>query len=275
MTETSARRGKLLLVGFGPGNADHLTGRAREAIAEADVVVGYETYIDLIRDLLDGKDIVRTGMQEEVERAKAAVELAEAGKRVAVVSSGDVGIYGMAGLIYEVLKERAWRPEDGVEVEVVPGVTALSAVASLLGAPLMHDFCAISLSDLMTPWEVIERRIEAAAAADFVVALYNPKSGRRTQQIVETQRVMLKHRSPTTPVGIVKSAYRDRQRVIVTDLEHMLEHEIGMLSTLIIGNSSTLVHEGRMITPRGYHTKYDLSPAEAAGRRLVPARRQR
>ena len=252
-------RGKLLIVGFGPGSHEHLTKRARDAIAESEVVIGYNTYVDLIRDLLTPRhEIVRTGMTEEVSRAREAVRQAESGKRVAVISSGDAGVYGMAGLVYEVLMGQGWSRGSGVEVEVIPGISAIQSVASLLGAPVMHDACTISLSDHLTPWETIVRRVEAAARADFVIALYNPRSGRRTRQIVETQRILLEHRSPDTPVGIVKSAYRDRETVVVTTLADMLDYDIGMLTTVIIGNSSTTVYDGLMITPRGYQRKYTL-----------------
>ncbi|MFB6366194.1 precorrin-3B C(17)-methyltransferase [Paenibacillus elgii] len=251
-------KGKLSVIGFGPGSFDHITKRAREAIQESDVVIGYNTYVDLIRGLLNEQQVVRTGMTEEVSRAQEAVRQAEAGKRVAVISSGDAGVYGMAGLIYEVLMEKGWRREQGVEVEVIPGISAINSTASLLGAPVMHDACTISLSDHLTPWEIIIRRVEAAASADFVIALYNPRSGRRTRQIVETQRVLLQYRSPDTPVGIVKSAYRERQDVVVTTLGKMLEHDIGMLTTVIIGNSTTVVYDGLIITPRGYQRKYTL-----------------
>ncbi|PZE20455.1 precorrin-3B C(17)-methyltransferase [Paenibacillus xerothermodurans] len=250
--------GKLLIVGFGPGSFEHITKRAREAIQESDVIIGYNTYVDLIRGLLTDQEIVRTGMTEEVSRAQEAVRQAEAGKKVAVISSGDAGVYGMAGLVYEVLMEKGWRREAGVEVEVIPGISAINSSASLLGAPVMHDACTISLSDHLTPWEVIARRVEAAGQADFVIALYNPRSGRRTRQIVETQRILLKYRSPDTPVGIVKSAYREREHVVLTTLRDMLDHDIGMLTTVIIGNSSTAVYDGLMITPRGYQRKYTL-----------------
>jgi precorrin-3B C17-methyltransferase len=197
-------------------------------------------------------------MTEEVGRAQEAVRQAELGKKVAVISSGDSGVYGMAGLVYEVLIERQWDPSTGVEVEVVPGISAINSCASLLGAPVMHDACTISLSDHLTPWEQIAKRVEAAASADFIIALYNPRSGRRTRQIVETQRILLKYRSPETPVGLVKSAYRDREQVILTTLGSMLDHDIGMLTTVIIGNSTTFVYEGLIITPRGYQRKYTL-----------------
>ncbi|MDX8367327.1 precorrin-3B C(17)-methyltransferase [Cytobacillus sp. IB215665] len=255
-------KGKLLIVGFGPGSEKHITNRAKEAIAESDCVIGYKTYVDLILDLITDQEIVSTGMSEEVSRAQAAVKLAEEGKYVAVISSGDAGVYGMAGLVYEVLIEKGWSELEGVEVEVVPGISAINSCASLLGAPVMHDACTISLSDHLTPWELIERRIEAAGQADFVIALYNPKSGKRTRQIVVAQQILLKYRSPDTPVGLVKSAYRDRQHVVMTTLQDMLDHDIGMLTTVIIGNSTTFMYDNKMITPRGYQRKYTLQTQE-------------
>lgn len=252
-------KGKLLIIGFGPGSFEHITKRAKEAIEESDVIIGYNTYVDLIRGLLTHQEIVRTGMTEEVSRAQEAVRQAEAGKKVAVISSGDSGVYGMAGLVYEVLIEKGWTEATGVEVEVIPGISAINSCASLLGAPVMHDACTISLSDHLTPWELIAKRIDAAGQADFIIALYNPRSGRRTRQIVEAQNILLKYRSPDTPVGLVKSAYRDRQQVIMTTLGSMLEHDIGMLTTVIIGNSTTFMYDGKMITPRGYQRKYTLN----------------
>lgn len=262
-------RGKIYVVGFGPGDREHITLRAAKALREAHLVVGYSTYIGLVRDLIEDKEIVETGMTEEVDRAVAVVDRASRGETVAVVSSGDAGIYGMAGLVYDVLRERGWAPGESPDVEVVPGVTALSSVASLLGAPVMHDFCGISLSDLLTPWETIEARIEAAARADFVIGLYNPKSGRRTWQIGRTREILLQHRDPKTPVGIVKSGYRPGQQVVRTDLEHMCDHEIGMLTTLIIGNSQTYWLGDRMVTPRGYQKKYDVGEAARTGARAA------
>ncbi|EFM12242.1 precorrin-3B C17-methyltransferase [Paenibacillus curdlanolyticus YK9] len=260
----ASNNGKLLIIGFGPGAFEHITERARQAIEESEVIIGYNTYVDLIRGLLTDQEIVRTGMTEEVSRAQEAIRQAEMGKKVAVISSGDSGVYGMAGLVYEVLIEKNWNPATGVEVEVIPGISAINSCASLLGAPVMHDACTISLSDHLTPWEQIAKRVEAAAAADFIIALYNPRSGRRTRQIVETQRILLAHRSPDTPVGLVKSAYRDREQVIVTTLGAMLEHDIGMLTTVIIGNSTTFFYEGLIITPRGYKRKYTLDTVEQA-----------
>ncbi|MCM3654537.1 precorrin-3B C(17)-methyltransferase [Metabacillus litoralis] len=265
-------RGKLLVIGFGPGSFEHMTKRAQEAIQESDCIIGYKTYVELIQDLLTDQEIISTGMSEEVSRAQAAVRLAEQGKKVAVISSGDAGVYGMAGLVYEVLIEKGWKEATGVSIEVIPGISAINSCASLLGAPIMHDACTISLSDHLTPWDLIEKRIEAAAQADFVVTLYNPKSGRRTLQIQEAQRILLKYRSPATPVGLVKSAYREREKIEITDLEHMLDYEIGMLTTVVIGNSTTFLYDNKMITPRGYQRKYTLNTTE---QRLKPHERLR
>ena len=250
--------GKIMLVGIGPGSYAHMTHRACAAIAEADVVVGYVTYIKLVADLLEGKEVIRKGMTEELDRAVHALERAREGKKVALISSGDAGVYGMAGPTYEVLFQAGWTPGSDVEVEVIPGTSAINACASLVGAPLTHDFCSISLSDLLTPWPVIARRLDAVAAADFVVALYNPKSGRRTQQIVQAQQLFLRHRRPDTPVAVVKSAYRRREHIEFTTLDKMSECDIGMLSTVLIGNSHTFVRHGLMVTPRGYANKYEL-----------------
>lgn len=251
--------GKLFVVGFGPGNFEHITKRAVEALQESDYIIGYKTYVELIQGLLTDQKIISTGMTEEVSRAQEAVKKAELGKKVAVISSGDAGVYGMAGLVYEVLIEKGWKEETGVGIEVIPGISAINSCASLLGAPVMHDSCTISLSDHLTPWELIAKRVEAAAMADFVIALYNPRSGRRTRQIVETQKILLRYRSPDTPVGLVKSAYRDRQDIVITNLKDMLNHDIGMLTTVIIGNSSTFLYDDKIITPRGYQRKYTLN----------------
>ena len=253
------QKGKLFVVGFGPGDFKHITTRAVEVLQESDLIIGYKTYVDLIQDLLTDQTVVSTGMTEEVSRAQEAVKQAENGKKVAVISSGDAGVYGMAGLVYEVLIEKGWKEATGVEVEIVPGISAINSCASLLGAPVMHDSCTISLSDHLTPWELIAKRVEAAAQADFVIALYNPRSGRRTRQIVEAQKILLRYRSPETPVGLVKSAYRERQEVMITNLEEMLNHDIGMLTTVIIGNSSTFLYDNKIITPRGYQRKYTLN----------------
>jgi len=264
--------GKIMLVGIGPGSHDHMTQRARDAIAEADVVVGYSTYIKLVADLLEGKEVIRKGMTEELDRAVNALECAREGKKVALISSGDAGVYGMAGPTYEVLFQAGWTPESDIAVEVVPGASAINACAALVGAPLTHDFCSISLSDLLTPWPVIARRLDAVAAADFVVALYNPKSGRRTQQIVQAQQLFLRHRRPDTPVAVVKSAYRRRERIEFTTLDKMSDCDIGMLTTVLIGNSHTFVQHGLMVTPRGYANKYDLDDGGATREGERPGR---
>lgn len=252
------KKGKIFVVGFGPGDYEHITKRAVDALKQSDYIIGYKTYVELIEHLVTAKSIVSTGMTEEVSRAQEAVRQAEAGNIVSVISSGDAGVYGMAGLVYEVLIEQGWTEATGVAVEVVPGISAINSCASLLGAPVMHDACTISLSDHLTPWTVIEKRIEAAAMADFVVAFYNPKSGRRTRQIVEAQRILLKYRSPATPVGLVKSAYRESQNIVLTTLAEMLDHDIGMLTTVVVGNSSTFFYDNKIITPRGYQRKYTL-----------------
>jgi len=250
--------GKILLVSLGPGAEDHMTRRARQAIEQAHVVIGYVTYVKLIANLLAGKEVIQGGMKHEVDRCRTACHKARQGKTVALISSGDIGIYGMASPAYEVLLESGWTPKSDLEVEVIPGASALSTCAALAGAPLSHDFCAISLSDLLTPWPVIARRLEAAASADFVLALYNPKSLHRTRQISDAREILLRHRAPDTPVAIVRSAYREQQHVDMTTLDAMLERDIGMLTTVLVGNSNTYTREGLMITPRGYSEKYDL-----------------
>ncbi len=265
--------GRLSVVGIGPGAPEHATPAAIAAIAEAEYVVGYNTYIKLVQHLLNDKHVIRTGMTEEIGRARAAVEHARAGARVALVSSGDAGVYGMAGLVFQVLKDIGWKRGESPELRIVPGMTALNSCASLVGAPLVHDFCSISLSDLLTPWPVIARRIEAAASGDFVIGLYNPASGRRTRQIVEAQAIIRRHRSGETPVALVKGAYRQTQKVVLTDLDNFLEYEIGMLTTVLVGSSHTYMFEGYMVTPRGYGNKYtaegDVLPGQRPGHSLV------
>jgi precorrin-3B C17-methyltransferase len=260
-------KGILYVVGIGPGAQDHATPAAIAAIADAELVVGYTTYIKLVRHLIGGKEVVRTGMTEEIGRARAAVERARAGARVALISSGDAGAYGMAGLVFEVLRDMGWKRGESPELRLVPGMTALNSCASLVGAPLCHDFCAISLSDLLTPWPVITRRLDAAAMADFVIGLYNPASGRRTRQIVEAQAIIRRYRPGTTPVALVKSAYRKLQHTVLTDLDSFLEYEIGMLTTVLVGSSNTFVFEGYMVTPRGYTNKYTFAGEVLPGQR--------
>jgi adenosylcobyric acid synthase len=242
-------QGKLYVVGIGPGDLQHLTPAARAAIAAAEVVAGYQTYLDLIPELLAGKELLASGMRQEVERCRQALERAAAGAVVALVSGGDAGIYGMAGLALELAAELP------VEVEIIPGVSALQAAAARLGAPLMHDFAVISLSDLLTPWDTITRRLEAAAAADFVVVLYNPKSSSRTTQIETAQAILLRQRDGATPIGIVRHACRIGEAVTVTTLREFTAFPIDMFSLVIVGNAATYVDgQGRMVTPRGYVT---------------------
>ena len=235
------------MVGIGPGDLSLLTYKARKALTEAEVIIGYSTYLELIQPLLEGKETVSSGMMKEVDRAKKAVELALQGKKVVVVSSGDPGVYGMAGLVMEIALPL------GVQIEVIPGVTAANAAAAVLGAPLMHDFAVVSLSDLLTPWELIEKRLQAAGAGDFIVVLYNPASKKRKKQIKRTRDILLLYREPETPVGIVKNLYREGQEVIISDLENMLEQDIDMFTTVVVGNSQTYPMGDQLITPRGYH----------------------
>lgn len=248
--------GRLYLVGLGPGDPDLLAPGAAAALEDANVIVGFRGYMEQIAARTVGKQLVSMELGQELERAARAVDLAEAGNVVAVVSSGDAGVYGMAGPVFRVLTDRNW---DGATPEVitVPGVSALQSAASLLGSPLMQDFCAISLSNLLTPWEAIKRRLEAAAAGDFVVALYNPRSRRRDWQLSEARRILLERRAPETPVGLVREAYREGQQVIVTSLANLEERlpEVDMFTTVIVGNSTTYLLNGRIVTPRGYEEK--------------------
>lgn len=251
--------GRIYLVGLGPGDRALLTPAALDALTGCDVVVGYDGYLEQVRDLVNGKQVVSLPLGKEMERAGKAAELAYAGNSVAVISSGDIGVYGMAGPVFEHLAANSW---DGMrpQVEVIPAVSAAQAAASVLGAPLMQDFCAISLSDLMTPWETIRKRLDAAAYGDFVIALYNPRSRRRRKQIVEARNIVLKHRGAGTPVGIARNAARPDQDALITTLGELERHfeRIDMFTTLIIGNSTTYIHAGRMVTPRGYMNSQDI-----------------
>ena len=264
---------------MGPGDLPGLTQRAREALEGAEVVIGYSTYVKLLEEmgLLAGKEVVRKGMTEELDRAEEALERALSGQRVALVSGGDPGIYGMAAPVLELMEERGLKRVDGgvglpgrfageegeVFLAVIPGVTAANAVASLLGSPLAHDTCLISLSDLLTPWPLIERRLHAAGQGDFVVVLYNPQSKRRDWQLRKSAEILLEYRPKETPAALVKSAYRKRQEVALTTLEGLREAEAGMLTTVVIGNRQSRFYEGTFLTPRGYALKYDLDTKEA------------
>src|ERR1051325_3862608 len=256
----SSGRGKLYVVGIGPGHHDHMTYRAKQVIGESEIVVGYDTYISLVEDLINGKEVYRYPMTQEVDRANQAIQFAEEGKIVSLVSSGDPGIYGMIGLIYEILSDKKWNRETGIYVECVPGVSSLNSCSALVGSPLMTDFAVVSMSDLLVPWEIIVKRVEAAAAGDYVTVIYNPASKKRVHQLRDTRNIFLKYREPSTPVAIVKGAYRESQSVAMTTLDKMLEHQdmLGMITTVIVGNSSTFSYEGMMINPRGYRSKYEL-----------------
>jgi precorrin-3B C17-methyltransferase len=261
---------RLFVVGIGPGSPDHLTKRAVDVLSAVEVVAGYTTYIELIRPLIEGKTIISTGMTQEVKRVEAAIEQAQHAGSCAIVSSGDPGIYAMAGLVLETCELKNipiaspvagnhGRVDDtALLVEVVPGIPALSAGAALLGAPLTHDFAAISLSDLLTPWEIIEQRLEAAAKADFVVVLYNPKSKKRTWQLERTQQILLNYRDRQTPVGIVVSAMRENQQVRIVPLENLHQEYVDMQTTVFIGSSASSRYLDFMITPRGYAQKYKI-----------------
>lgn len=250
--EYIGRPGKLLLVGTGPGKLEQMTPAAQTAVASADAVIGYGLYIELIAPILQKHQIIEAlPITKERDRAQRAIELANWGLTVAVVSSGDCGIYGMAGLVMEDLQASGW---DGKSpsVEIFPGVSAFQSAAARVGTPLMHDFCAVSLSDLLTPWEVIVKRLEAAASADFVTALYNPKSQTRTQQLIKAREIFLKYRNQDTPVAIVRSVYRQDEQITLTTLEKLLDVPVDMLTTVLIGNQSTRSYGEWMITPRGY-----------------------
>ncbi len=256
--------GKLFIVGVGPGHHDHMTFRAKQAIEESDSIVGYQTYVNLVQDLIEGKEVFRYDMTQEVERAHQCINIAKSGKNVSLVSSGDPGIYGMAGLIYEILAEQGWDPKNDLEVEVIPGVSALNSCASIIGSPLMTDFAVLSMSDLLVPWDLIIKRVEAAAQGDFVIVIYNPSSKKRIHQLQDTRKILLKYRKPSTPVAIIKGAFRESQSVVITDLENMenFADKLGMISTVIVGNSSTYNYKDLMINPRGYKSKYNIQEQE-------------
>ena len=247
-----SKNGKIYIVGIGPGKKPDMTFKAYEAMESSDIIVGYKTYTDLVKKYFSSTEIKSSSMMKEVDRCIEVLELAKAGKNVALISSGDAGVYGMAGIMYEVIGEN-----DDVEVEVIAGVTATNAAAAIVGAPIMHDYVTISLSNLLTDWELIKRRLELAAQGDFIVSLYNPKSRGRTTQIVKAQQIMLKYKSKDTPVAIVRNAGRENEEYEITTLENMLDFEINMLTIVLIGNSNTYVKNGKMITPRGYEKKYE------------------
>lgn len=245
--------GKIIVVGIGPGNENEITPRVKNAIENANIIVGYKTYLSLIENLTAGKEIIGTGMTREIERCKLAVKNATEGKNTVVISSGDAGVYGMAGLVLELLLEM--KKEIRPKIEIVSGISSVLSASAVLGAPLMNDFAVISLSNLLTPWEKIEKRIEAAAMGDFVIAFYNPKSTKRTQNIEIAREIILKYRDKNTPVGIVWNAGRVGEKKVITTLENFTKEDISMFSIVIIGNSATYEKDGYIITPRGYEKK--------------------
>lgn len=238
---------KLFVIGLGPGNQAQITPQALQALAESQVIAGYTVYIDLIAHLIQQKEILTTSMKQEIDRCRMAIEAAVSGKTVSMVCSGDAGVYGMAGLIYELSQD--YPP---IEIEVIPGITAACSGAAVLGAPLMHDFAVISLSDLLTPWQKIEARIHAAAQADFVICLYNPSSKKRHDYLEKACRIVLEYQSPNTMCGYVKSIGRDGQHAQILSLEQLTTTPVNMFTTVYIGNSQTKVIAGKLVTPRGY-----------------------
>ena len=234
------------MVGIGPGDPEDMTLRAVNALRDCDVIVGYTAYVDLVKPLFPGKQTVSTPMRGEVERCRRALVMAREGREVAVVCSGDAGVYGMAGLLYEL------RGDDAPEIEVVGGLTAALSGAALLGAPLANDFAVISLSDLLTPWEVIEKRLESAAAGDFAVALYNPGSSKRRDSLRRACDVLLRHAAPDTVCGAARSIGREGERIELMSLAELREYNADMFTTVFVGNSRTRAIGGKMVTPRGY-----------------------
>ena len=253
------KQGRIIVAGSGPGSASEITPAVREAVAQSDIVVGYNYYFQFIKSYLRPETrCIDTGMKREKLRAQQAFEMAEEGNTVCVISSGDSGIYGMAPLIYEMKRDRG----SDIEIEVLPGISAFQKAASLLGAPIGHDFCIVSMSDLMTPWERIEKRIKAAADGDFITAVYNPKSEGRYWQLYRLKEIFLQYRDAATPVGFVRQAGREEQNVTVTTLGEFNPEDIDMFTIVIIGNSQSYIYDNHFITPRGY---YRNQTTEAAG----------
>lgn len=238
---------KLYVIGTGPGELSQVTPKALDAIRDANVIAGYPLYIELLGDLVAGKEIIQTPMKQEVQRCEAAIASAREGNTVAMISSGDAGIYGMAGLIYELAE-----PYPEIEIVVIPGVTAASSAAAVLGAPLIHDFAVISLSDLLTPWEKIEARLAGASAADFVIVLYNPSSMKRSDYLQRACDIMLRHKSPDTKCGFVRNIGRADESAETMTLGELRDAKVDMFTTVVIGNEQTRIIGGKLVTPRGY-----------------------
>ncbi len=236
---------KLYVVGIGPGGREHMTLKAIEVIRKCSVIAGYSFYIELLEELVEGKEIIKTGMKGEIERCKMAIEKVRAGHDTCLVSTGDAGLYGMAGPVLEMA--------DDIDVEVIPGVTAAFSAAAEVGAPIMHDFCTISLSDLLTPWEVIEKRLKCAAEGDFVIALYNPKSHGREKHIEQAIEIISRGRSADIPVALVKNTGRNGTEKIITTISNINYDIIDMMTVVLVGNSNTYIKDESIITPRGYN----------------------
>ncbi len=241
---------KLYVIGIGPGGADQMTPRARQAMENSDMIAGYTTYIDLVRPLIRDKEILQTPMKKEIDRCNLARDAALSGKTVSMICSGDAGVYGMAGLMYQVCEQH---PE--IDIEVIPGITAACGGAAILGAPLIHDFAVISLSDLLTPWETIAKRLDLASQADFCICLYNPSSRKRADYLQKACDIMLKSKSPETPCGTVRNIGRDGEQGEIYTLAQLRDTKVDMFTTVFIGNSQTCVIHGKLVTPRGYENK--------------------
>lgn len=241
---------KLYVVGLGPGGASCMTQEAMDALREADILCGYTVYIDLVRELFPDKEFLTTPMTKELERCRLALSKAAEGKTTALLSSGDPGVYAMAGPVLSMQKDF-----PDVEIKILPGVTAALSGAAVLGAPLMHDFCVISLSDLLTPWEVIEKRLRAAALGDFVICIYNPASRKRPDHLKKACRILLETKSKETVCGLVRNIGRDSETYEILTLEELSGRQPDMFTTVFVGSSKTQVIDGRMVTPRGYETK--------------------
>ena len=256
-------------MGTGPGNLEHMSQHAQEIIKSVDCIIGYKTYVDLVKPLISVQKIISSSMKKEVERVKLAIETALSNKSTALISSGDAGVYAMAGLTFEICKEMnitlvsgnnnvQTKKDLALKIEVIPGIPALCSGASLLGAPLTHDFAVISLSDLLTDWKLIEKRVEAAAKADFVIVFYNPKSKKRDWQLAKALEIISNYRDKKTPVGIVINAMRHDQKIQITDIKNLDLNIVNMTTTIFVGNSNTFSFDNFMVTPRGYSNKYNL-----------------
>ncbi len=238
----------IYIVSTGPGSIECMSGEAIAAIKSSDVIVGYKLYVELLKPMITDQEIFVNGMKKEVDRCREALNLSKAGKTVAMVSGGDAGVYGMAGIMQEIVLE------EGTDTEVVsiPGITSAHAAASVLGAPIVHDSVTVSLSDLLTDIDMIKKRLHAAGMGDFITCIYNPKSKGRPHYIEMARDILLEYKSPETPVGLVRNAKRENQEVVITNLKEMCNHEINMSTMVIVGNGDTFVRNGKMITPRGY-----------------------